>query len=90
MAIEEVKIPQERVAVLVGTKGSMRRKIEKISSTKLIVDSANGDVKIEGEDSLKVFTTRDVVKAIGMFTGTVERRSDAARMESMKQLAAAA
>ena len=65
MAIEEVKIPQERVAVLVGTKGSMRRKIEKISSTKLIVDSANGDVKIEGEDSLKVFTTRDVVKAIG-------------------------
>jgi len=65
MAQEEVKIPQGRVAVLVGTKGSMRRKIEKISTTKLIVDSKSGDVKIEGEDSLKVFTTRDIVKAIG-------------------------
>ncbi len=60
---ESIKIPTDRIAVLVGTKGSTKRMIEKKSECKLTVDSKEGDVLIEG-DSLAVFTTKHVIKAI--------------------------
>ena len=65
MAEELIKIPEDRIAVLVGTKGKTKRKIQKLSDTKITINSEEGEVKIEGEDSLRVLTTRDIVKAIG-------------------------
>jgi len=58
-----IKIPKERVAVLIGTKGVTKRGIEEKTKTKIKV-SAEGDVEISGE-SYDTWITRQVVKAIG-------------------------
>src|SRR3989338_5486832 len=61
----EIKIPKDRVAVLVGVKGSVKRKIEKALDISMEIDSKEGDVFIEGDDSLKLLTAQNIVKAIG-------------------------
>lgn len=61
--MHELKIPKDRVAVLVGTKGSMKRKIEKRCNVKLDI-SKEGDVVIEGED-VDTFNVVNIIKAIG-------------------------
>lgn len=59
--MQYVRIPAERVAVLIGEKGSTRRRIEKASETKIKVDDSS--VSIEGESHAE-WITKDVVKAI--------------------------
>lgn len=60
---EMLKIPAERVKVLIGESGATRSRIEKKCSVKLLI-STEGDVEISGEPT-EVFFARDVVKAIG-------------------------
>jgi len=62
--MEIVKIPKERIAVLIGEKGRTKRQIEKETQTKLTIDSKEGSVTIEGKDSYKVYLTTHVIKAI--------------------------
>lgn len=62
---EEVKIPKERIAVLIGEKGTTKKKIQDETKTKITISSEDGDVRIEGEDALKVITTKNIVKAVG-------------------------
>ncbi len=61
----EIKIPKDRVAVLIGKKGFVKRKIQKLTDTKIIVDSREGDVTVEGEDSFAAYNTQMIIKAIG-------------------------
>ena len=61
----ELKIPKERVAILIGQKGQTKRLIEKETSTKLDIDSDEGDVAVSGEDALKLFVARELITAIG-------------------------
>ena len=61
--MEQLKIPKERISVLIGVKGSIKRKIQRMTKTRLIVNSEDGDIFIEG-DSLDVFNCLNVVKAI--------------------------
>ncbi len=61
---EDIKIPLERVAVLVGKKGSVKKKIEKKTKTKIKVDSKEGDIAITGDDSLNVYDSKQMVRAI--------------------------
>ena len=61
----EVKIPKERVAVLVGVEGSVKKEIEHRLKIKLVIDSKEGDVVLTGDDSLMLLTGQNVVKAIG-------------------------
>ncbi len=61
----DLKIPKERVAVLIGTKGETKRLIESETKTKVEIDSEEGDVDISGKDSLLLFSAREVVTAIG-------------------------
>ena len=61
---EELKIPKERIAVLIGEKGATKRKIQKLTETKITISSKEGDVVIDGEDSYKLFITQNIVKAI--------------------------
>jgi|TARA_Y100000310_G_C20611112_1_gene778055 ribosomal RNA assembly protein len=63
MQTQELKIPEERVAILVGEKGTVKRKIEKRGQVTLDI-SRDGLVVISGE-SLEVYITISVVKAIG-------------------------
>jgi len=62
--MEQLKIPKERVPVLIGTKGVTKRKIQKLTKTTLKINSENGDVFIEG-DSIDQFNCLKIVKAVG-------------------------
>jgi len=64
MQQETIKVPKERIAVLIGPKGSTKRKIEKETSTKLVIDSNEGDVTINSEDPYQIFITIPIIKAI--------------------------
>ena len=61
----EIKIPKERVAVLIGKNGETKKEVEESTDSVLDVDSQEGDVVIRGKDSLKIFIALNVVKAIG-------------------------
>ena len=62
--MEQLKIPKQRVPMLVGTKGATKRKIQKLTSTKIKVNSEDGDVFIEGEP-INQFNCLNIIKAIG-------------------------
>lgn len=59
-----IKIPKERVAVLIGKEGETKKEIEELTSTNLDIDSYEGDVSIRGNDPVKLYSTREIVKAI--------------------------
>jgi ribosomal RNA assembly protein len=61
----ELKIPKDRVAVLIGQKGKTKRHIETITKTKLDIDSKEGDVSIKGKDALGMYSAKEIVKAVG-------------------------
>ncbi len=61
----ELKIPKQRIAVLVGTKGKIKRKIEQETHTKITIDSKEGDIFITGTDNLKLYSAQTIIKAIG-------------------------
>jgi ribosomal RNA assembly protein len=59
----ELKIPEERVGVLIGTDGEVKKEIEEATSSKLDI-SKEGDVTISGDDGLLLYTTKEIVHAI--------------------------
>ena len=61
---EELKIPRERVAVLIGTKGATKRRIQQATNTKITI-SKEGDVIIEAEEAVNAYLAVPIVKAIG-------------------------
>ena len=62
----DIKIPEERVGVLVGPGGSMKHLIEEKTKTTLEIDSETGTVSIaSAEDPLQGLRVLDLVKAIG-------------------------
>lgn len=63
-----LKIPQERVAVLIGQKGRVRASIERQTGVRLRIDSRDGGVEIDDTDAKDPFLAlraRDIVRAIG-------------------------
>jgi len=58
--MDYINIPEDRVSVLIGPKGTTKRRIEKLGTSKLRI-SNNGNVSIEGENII----TKSVVEAIG-------------------------
>jgi ribosomal RNA assembly protein len=68
MVTQYVRIPQDRIGVLIGNNGIVKGNIEKKADTTIEVDSIEGEVcieGIEGGDPLKALRAADVVKAIG-------------------------
>jgi len=63
--MNQIKIPQDRVAVLIGKDGEVKKQIELQTKTALRIDSSEGEVNIEGEDPLSLFSTAEIIKAIG-------------------------
>jgi ribosomal RNA assembly protein len=64
-----VKIPKERVGVLVGPDGEVKRQIEKACMVKLKIDSDVGDVTVipteaGSKEGMVGLNARDIVKAI--------------------------
>jgi len=64
-----VKIPRERIGVLIGPNGHVKETVEKKLSVSLQIDSEAGDVTITQnateQDPTTLFKTREVVTAIG-------------------------
>jgi ribosomal RNA assembly protein len=60
---ETIKVPEERIGVIIGPSGSIRKTIERKTNCKVFVDSDSGDVVIEGEGE-DFFKAVDIVKAI--------------------------
>ncbi|MDX1745681.1 MAG: KH domain-containing protein [Halobacteriales archaeon] len=64
--MQHVKIPQDRIGVLIGDGGETMRRIERESDVRLDIDSENGSVRIEQTgDPLAAMKGPDIVKAIG-------------------------
>ena len=62
----DIKIPEERIGVLVGPGGSIKHLIEEKTKTTLEIDSETGTVSIaSSEDPLQGLRVMDLVKAIG-------------------------
>jgi|TARA_Y100000294_G_scaffold118251_1_gene109783 ribosomal RNA assembly protein len=61
----ELKIPQERVAVLIGKNGEVKKNIEADTKTQIKVDSLEGDIFVYGKDALGLYTAREITRAIG-------------------------
>ncbi len=59
-----VKVPKDRIGVLIGEKGEKKRELESTLGIDLKIDSEEGDVKISGKDSLKLFTAQEIIKAV--------------------------
>src|SRR3989344_2796488 len=65
MHSNEIKIPKERISVIIGKDGSAKKEIEDRTKTRLKIDSQEGNVIISGEDSLEVYNTVNIVSAVG-------------------------
>lgn len=59
--IKRLKIPESRIAVLIGQKGSTKRKISDLTKTKITIE--DDEAVVEGE-SLNVLDAENIVKAI--------------------------
>lgn len=62
------RIPQDRIAVLIGRKGVTRRALEEATNSKLHIDSSSGDVSVtwnEDFDPILRMKFPDVIRAIG-------------------------
>ena len=60
----QVKIPKERVAVLIGKKGEVKKQIEETTGIAMEIDSKEGEVNVIGDDALMLYSTREIIKAI--------------------------
>ena len=58
-------MPKNRVAVIIGKEGSVKKDVEESTNTKLNIDSKEGDIFVSGEDALGLYTAREIIKAIG-------------------------
>ena len=63
-----LKVPMDRVGVLIGHKGENKKELEERSGIKINIDSKQGEVVIddhEVEDPLAVIKLENIIKAIG-------------------------
>ncbi len=64
-----LKIPHERVGVLIGPKGKVKRRIEGSFGVTLEIDSESGSVEVSlnpgSKDASVILTVQNIVKAIG-------------------------
>ncbi len=63
-----VRVPKDRVGVLIGYEGNVKSSIERKLSVKLSIDGETGDVEIASEpegNPADMFRARDMVTAVG-------------------------
>lgn len=61
----ELKIPKDRIAVLIGKKGDIKQRIEIETKISLDIDSKEADIVLSGDDGLGLYVAKEIVKAIG-------------------------
>ena len=64
--MQHIKVPQDRVGVLIGEGGETMREIESRSEVRLDIDSESGSVAVESVgDPVTALVAPDIVRAIG-------------------------
>ncbi len=61
-----LNVPLDRVGVLIGKKGEVKSMIERLTSTRIEVDSSTGAVKILFDNMLNGMKAREIVRAIAL------------------------
>jgi len=64
MQIAELRIPDDRIGVLIGKEGEIKKAIEEKTGCKVKINSKTGMVTIEGEDAIGFLKARDLINAI--------------------------
>lgn len=59
-----LKIPKDRIGVLIGTSGEIKKRIEDLTDTKINVNSQEGDIIISADDGLKLYDAKEIIRAI--------------------------
>jgi ribosomal RNA assembly protein len=59
----DLKVPEERVGVLIGKEGSVKKEIESGTNSSIEI-SKEGDVVITGGDGILLYTAKEIVHAI--------------------------
>ena len=62
--MHELRVPRDRIAVIIGKNGETKKRIEEQTETRIEVDSREGDVFIRGDDAIKLYSAREVVRAV--------------------------
>jgi ribosomal RNA assembly protein len=57
-----IKVPRERICVIIGKNGEIKKRIEEKTNTKINISDES--VEIEGENSIDVWVVRNIIKAI--------------------------
>jgi ribosomal RNA assembly protein len=68
MTVTFVRVPEERLAVVIGARGATKRDIERLSGTRLTVLAEDHSVRIQGPDGgdpWGALKAREVVTALG-------------------------
>ncbi len=63
-----LRIPHDRIGVLIGHNGEVKCELERLSASRIMVDSEDGSVcveGVEGEDPVKTLRVVEAIKAIG-------------------------
>ena len=66
--MEYVRIPKDRVAVLIGKNGEIKRELEERTGAKLNIDSETGEVEVDTEkvfEAIFHLTVLEIIRAIG-------------------------
>lgn len=61
----EIKIPKERIGVLIGPSARIKKTVEDALHVRLNIDSKEGEIRIKGGDTINMYAAREVIKAIG-------------------------
>ncbi len=62
---EHIKVPQDRIGVIIGVEGKIKETLEQKSGATIDVDSESGSVALESEgDAFKALRASEVIKAI--------------------------
>jgi ribosomal RNA assembly protein len=61
----DLKIPKDRIAVIIGKDGVVKKELEELTKTSIFIDSKEGDVRLSSVDSIQLYILKDVIKAIG-------------------------
>ncbi len=60
----EIEVPEDRIGVLIGKEGEVKKAIEERTGCRLRISSRSGIVKIECDDPVNFMRARDVINAI--------------------------
>ncbi len=61
----ELRVPKDRIAVIIGANGDVKKQLEHATNTSLSMDSQEGIAHFESDDALGLFACREIVRAIG-------------------------